>query len=99
MKNKKDQTDEQPPYEKKTYFIIGLTATAASIAAFGLAFTPLGIYALISSIVIGMAAIAFLNTQKKRNPFRAVFYATVAAYILTAFYLLFFLGGLIVSAG
>lgn len=97
-KNKTPQEPEQEFYDKKTYFYIGVAALIASAAAFGMTFSKAGVYALISAVILGIAALSFLNTQKKKNNFKGVFYATVAAYALTAVYLLFFIGGIIYSA-
>lgn len=102
MKNRKDNDkpaeESGAKYEKKNYFYIGVGAAAASIVAFGLTFSPLKIYALISSVIIALAALSFLNTQKKKNNFSGVFCATAITYVLLAVYVLFFIGGLIYSA-
>lgn len=97
MKNKKIP-DTEPPYDGKTYFYIGLVATILSAVAFGLTFTFLGVYALISAVLISIAALSFLNTQKHKNNFKAVKYATIAAYVLLFVYLIFFVGGIIYSS-
>lgn len=97
MKEKNNPPEQQPPYHKKTYFYIALVAIAAGAVAFGLAFAKPGIYALMASVLLSLAALSFLNTQKKRNNFKGVFYATVAAYILLALCLAFFIGGVIYS--
>lgn len=64
---------------------------------FGLSFSPLGLYALISSILLGIAALSFAIRQKKKNNFNAVIYAKTAAYVLLALSVLLFLGGLVYS--
>ncbi len=97
MKNK-EIPDTQPPYDGKTYFYIGLGAAVLSAVAFGLTFTVPGIYALISAVLLSIAALSFLNTQKRKNNFKAVKYATVAAYVLLFIYLIFFVGGIIYSS-
>lgn len=94
----KEISEESPAYDKKTYFIVGVVATVLSAVAFGLAFTVLGIYALIGSVLFSLAALSFLNTQKKKNDFKAVFYAKIAATAVLVVCLAFFIGGIIYAA-
>ena len=50
----------------KTVFIcIAAAACALGAVAFGLAFTRLGIYSLICSVLFELASLAFCNAQKK----------------------------------
>lgn len=97
-KNKQPEERETPPYDKKTYFYLSVGAAAASAVAFGLTFTLLQLYALVSALLLALAAVAFADTQKRKNNFRGVRYASAAAYVLLILYAAFFIGGLIWSA-
>ena len=100
MKEEKEvQAEENLPVEtRKIWFWFGVALTVVAAVAFGLTFSILGIFALISSVVLSLAALAFLRTQKKRNNFKAVFIATVCAYVVLGISVAFFIGGLIYSA-
>lgn len=89
---------EPPVYNKKTYFYIGIAATVLGVAAFGLTFTALGVYALIASVLFALAALSFLGTQQKKHNFKGVFFAKIAAYALLAVAVAFFIGGIIWSS-
>ena len=82
----------------KIYFYISIACCVLAAVAFGLAFTVLGVYALISSILLGLCSLAFCNAQKKKNNFKAVLYVKIGAYCVTGIAALLFIGGLIYSA-
>ncbi|MBD5632771.1 MAG: hypothetical protein HDP34_06025 [Clostridia bacterium] len=84
--------------KEKIFFYLGITACALGAVSFGLSFTVLKIYALIGSVVLEIAALSFLATQKKKNNFKAVFYVKVISYALLFAFTAFFVGGLIYSA-
>ena len=88
----------KPKNPTKIYFYISVALCVLCAVAFGLSFTALGLYALISSILLGIASLSFAATQKKKNNFAAVKYVKIAAYILLAICVGFFIGGLIYSA-
>lgn len=94
-KTEENRKPEKQSYNGNAYFFIAIGACALGVIAFGLAFTKLGLYSLICSIILQLAALSFLNTQKKVNNFKAVFYVKIAAYALLAIFALFFIGGLI----
>lgn len=97
MENEKN--DGQPPASGKAFFYIACAACALAAVFFGLAFVPaLGVYALISSILLGIASLSFASAQRKRNNFKGVKYVKIAAYAVLAASLLLFIGGLIYSA-
>lgn len=79
----------------KTHFYIGIAAGALGAVAFGLSFTILGVYALISSILFELIALSFFNTQKKKNDFKALLYVKIVAYALLIAFVAFFAGGII----
>ena len=92
-------SDNQEPNLNRTHFFIAIGALALAAVALGLAFLPpLGVYSLIASVLLELTALAFLNTQKKRNNFKGVFAVTVVAYALLAASVALFVGGLIFSA-
>lgn len=82
----------------KTYFYISVACCALAAVAFGLAFTVLGVYALISSILLGIAALSFAAAQKKKNKLPELLYVNIAAYIVLGAAAALFIGGLIYSA-
>ena len=80
----------------KTVFIcIAAAACALGAVAFGLAFTRLGIYSLICSVLFELASLAFCNAQKKANNVKAVKYVKITAYVLLGIFAAFFIGGVI----
>lgn len=82
----------------KIYFYISIACCVLAAVAFGLAFTVLGVYALISSILLGIAALSFSAAQKKKNKLPALLYLNIAAYAVLALAVALFIGGLIYSA-
>ena len=97
---KKPNLDEESQKNStRIYFYIAVGSLVAAAAAFGCAFIPgVGVYMLIVSILLELAALSFLSTQKKKNNFRGVLYLTVAAYVLAALSVALFAGGLIYVA-
>lgn len=81
-------------YTGKTYAYIGLGLMAGAALFFGLSFTIMGIYSLLSSILLNLASITFINLQKKKYDFKWLVYIKVAAYILFVVIFLFFAGGI-----
>ena len=100
MKKHNEEKEETLPQQSdfKIYFYIAIAACVLSAAAFGLCFTFMCIYALISSIMLGLCSLAFCNAQKKKNNFKAVLYVRISAYCVTGIAALLFIGGLIYSA-
>ena len=98
MKETKENTEQTTEETRKVWFYVAIGLIVGAVVAFGLTFSVLKIYALISSILLSLGALAFLRTQKKRNNFKAVLPVTVCAYVALAAGLLLFIGGLIYSA-
>ena len=99
MKEKKEvQENEEIKSTTKTYFYIAIAACVLSAVAFGLSFSFMGIYALISSLILELCALSFCVTQKKKNNFPALKFVFIAAYVLLALSALLFVGGLVYSA-
>ena len=98
MKEKKVEENEEIKSTTKTYFYIAIAACVLSGVAFGLSFSVLGIYALIASLILELCALSFCVTQKKKNPFPALKFVFIAAYVLLALSALLFIGGLVYSA-
>ncbi|MBD5583743.1 MAG: hypothetical protein HDQ88_01535 [Clostridia bacterium] len=97
-KEEKPVDAEAPVTTTKIYFYIAIVALGLGAVAFGLSFTVLGIYALISSIILELASLSFSTTQKKKNNFPAVKYIQIVTYALLIGFTVFFIGGLIYSA-
>ena len=90
-----------PESDAKTYFWVGAGASAAVIIVFVLTLCLpkiLGVYGLIAAVLCALVSLSFLGTQKKKNNFKAVLYVTIAAYILLAVYVAFFIGGIIYAS-
>ena len=96
--NKNGQNQEPVKYTGKLFAWIATGLCAAGAVAFGLAFTALGIYALISSLIFQIAALTFVNLQKKKNDLKWLLYVRIAAYALFVAALFLFAGGAIWSA-
>lgn len=97
-KEEKPVNTETPVTTTKIYFYVAIAVCALGAVSFGLSFTVLGIYALISSIILELASLSFSATQKKKNNFPAVKYIQIVTYALLAGFTVFFIGGLIYSA-
>ena len=104
MRNKNKPQPEQDYGENceenstRAYFFIAIGLLVAAAVAFGCTFIPnVGVFMLIASVLLELAALSFLTTQKKKNNFKAVFYVTLAAYVLLALSGLMFLGVTIYS--
>jgi hypothetical protein len=85
--NKQDKNvqNNQPPQDEqqsntKKYFWIAVVCFALGILFFGLSFTILGTYALFGSMILELAAISFLNGQKRYNYFLACKILRIASY-------------------
>lgn len=85
-------------YNGKTYAYIAMGLVAAAAVSFGLMFTILGIYALISSILLSIAALSFAETQKKKNNLSWLIYLKIVIFVMLALAIGFFIGGIVVSA-
>lgn len=83
---------------KDVYFYLAIACCALGAVAFGLAFTPLKIYALIAAIIFELAALAFIAAQRKKRDFNAVFTVKVISYVLLLAFVAVFIGGLVYSA-
>ena len=99
MKKKNEvQENEEIKSTTKVYFYIAIAVCVLAAVAFGLSFSVLGIYALIASLILELCTLSFCVTQKKKNPFPALKYVFIAAYILLALSAFLFIGGLVYSA-
>lgn len=104
--SKKNKLQIEQVYDENTektstrvYFFIAIGALLLAAVAFGCTFiNGVGVYALIASVLLELAALSFLSTQKKKNNFKGVFYATIAAYVLLGLSVALFAGGLIYVA-
>lgn len=95
--SKKD--DGQPvEYTGKTYAYIAVGLTGLASVAIGLSFTVLGIYSLISSILLSLASLSFVNIQKRKNYFARLKIIMICAYTVLCIGGVIFIGGLIWSA-
>lgn len=97
MKEKKE-VQEEAKSTTKAYFYISTVLCVLSATAFGLSFSFMGIYALIASLILELCALSFAVTQKKKNPFPALKFVFIAAYVLLGLSALLFVGGLVYSA-
>lgn len=98
-----NQNDEQNQEESvksttKLFYYLAVICCGLGAVAFGLTFTALGMYSLISAVLLEIAALAFCNTQQRKNNFKAVFYVKVIVYALLVAFLVFFVGGIIYSS-
>lgn len=82
----------------KTYFYISVVACVLSAVALVLAFTVLGVYSLIASVLLELTALSFAATQKKKFNFPLLKAATITAYVLLAVSVLVFIGGIIYAS-
>lgn len=93
-----NEEEQRPADGKKIYFYVAIALCVLGAVAYGLSFTFMGIYALISSILLGIGCLSFCTAQKKKNNFKQILYVKICAYAVLGIALLTFLGGLIYSA-
>lgn len=99
MNRKKDGNKTPAPrYTGRAYAYISAALTAASLVCFALIFTAEGIYALIASVLLSLAALCFANVQKRKNGFKGLIYITVCAYCALGISAAVFAGGIIWAA-
>lgn len=83
----------------RSRFYAAIAAAALSAVALGLAFLPaVGLYFLVSSVLLEICALSFSAAQKKINPFPAVKILEITVYVLLFLSLALFTGGLICSS-
>lgn len=98
MKKDKFTPENTQPYTGRTYAYISIGLTALGAVFIGLTFTVLGIYALIASILLSLAAVAFANVQKRKNDFKQLLIIRILSHIVLCIGVILFVGGLIWSA-
>jgi hypothetical protein len=67
--NNDKQNNDNGQESSKTYFWIAVASFVSGGVFLGLSFTVMGVYSLFASMIIELAAVSFLNAQKKRNYF------------------------------
>ena len=77
-KNERNNDPENGGGKLLVFIAIGLIALGA--VALGLYFTVLGIYALVTSLVLEFAAMICTNIQKRRNDLKWLKFVNLAAY-------------------
>ena len=85
-------------YEGKLYAYIAIGLIIAGAVALGISFTKLGLYALIASMLFEIAAMTFINLQKRKNDLKWLIYVKICSYILFVAALLIFVGGTVWSS-
>ena len=93
-KDEQNQTPE-PPYTGRLFAYIAIGLIVAGAVSLGLIFTVLGIYALIASILFEIAALAFVNIQKRKNDFKELKIIKIIAYVALGITAAVFVGGII----
>ncbi|MDE7330436.1 MAG: hypothetical protein K2N30_05070 [Clostridia bacterium] len=96
--NLNEPLQEKPAVKGKIFFYVAIALCVLSAVAYGLSFTFMGIYALISSILLGLGSLSFCTAQKKKNNFKHLLYVKICAYVIFGIAFLTFIGGLIYSA-
>lgn len=92
-----EQEEKQPNY---VFFYIALGCFALGALMFGLAFAVrgAGTYFLFASMISELAAVTFLNAQKKRYPFKWILLVRVFSYAVMAAALVIVIFGLSIVA-
>lgn len=85
-------------YNGKAYAYTAIGLLVAGVVFLGLMFSPLGIYALIAAVLLNLAALSFINLQKKKNNFEKLKIIRIIAYVLLGVSLAVFIGGMIWAA-
>ena len=77
------------------YVLIAVVCMSVGAVALGLSFTSLGNYALVASMILGVAAVTLINLQQKKKNFKQLLYFKIAAYVIFAAALALFAVGAI----
>lgn len=99
--NLPEEENEQQPERGYNGFGYAYAATGlviAGAAALALIFTVPGIYSLIASVILSIAALTFVNVQKRKNDFPKLKIIRICAYAVFGVAVAVFTGGLIWSA-
>lgn len=75
---------------KKIYAFIAIGFIVAGAVAFGVSFAAIQVYALVAAMILEVAAVTFVNIQKKINNLKWLIYPQVAAYAVFAAAILVF---------
>jgi cytochrome c oxidase assembly protein Cox11 len=82
MQNQNDNDQDKKQDDSKTNFWIAVVCFVLGGVALGLCYTVLGVYALFSSMILELAAVTFLNAQKKHNYFLLCKILRVLSYVI-----------------
>lgn len=77
-----EENKNNAPPANKNCFWASVVAFALGALLFGLTFTLLGAYALFASLLSELAALSFLNAQKKRGNFPACKAVKILSYVV-----------------
>lgn len=91
------QTDDQPQGKKAflcLYIAIGCLAAGCILFALSFVIKGFGVHMLIASMIAELAAVSFLNGQKKRTPVKVGFALTIISYVIIAAALIVFVVGI-----
>lgn len=80
----KQTNGENDAPQNKNNFWIAVVCCALGGLFFGLSFTVMGVYALFSSMILELAAVSFLNAQKRHGYFLACKILRVVSYVIMA---------------
>ena len=78
--NENKQNNEPENNGDKLFIFVAIGLIALGAVALGLYFTVLGIYALVTSLVLEFAAMICTNIQKRRNDLKWLKFVNLAAY-------------------
>lgn len=96
----RESNEQQPERGFKTYLWVAIAVCALGAALFGLTFIPaVGVYGSISAFVCELAALSFINAQRKRNPLSACRPVEIVCYIIGIAVIALLIGAAIYSAG
>ncbi len=98
--NNNNETNKQvneKKYTGKMYAYIAVALTAAGALFLGLSFTVMGIYSLITSLILTLAALTFENVQKRKNDFKQLKIIKIITYAVFAAAIIIFVGGVFYS--
>lgn len=99
-KNNTEQPENQPSSDTRAYLWAALAACALGAVMFGLTFVPaVGVYGCISAFICELAALSFINAQRKKNPVSACKPVEIICYIIGVAVIALLIGAAIYSSG
>ena len=94
-----ENTEDEKRSDTKSYLWAALAGCVIGAVMLGLTFVPqIGAYGCISAFICELAALSFINTQKKKNPLPACKPVEIVCYVIGVAVIALLIGAAIYSS-